>query len=101
MEKILNLGINNGAKISVITRPISDYKKMDVNDFEYLITQLINIGIKIIFKSNIYQKFAIIDSKIVWYGSINFLSYERAEESIMRLESVNIANELIVAINEF
>ncbi|MGV8137103.1 MAG: hypothetical protein AB2L20_17965 [Mangrovibacterium sp.] len=32
---------------------------------------------------------------LVWYGSVNLLSFGSAEESIMRLESSNIANELI------
>jgi hypothetical protein len=36
-----------------------------------------------------------IDQKIVWYGSINLLSYGSAQESIMRLNSSNIAQELI------
>jgi len=31
----------------------------------------------------------------VWYGSINLLSYGSAQESLMRLESPNIAQELI------
>lgn len=52
----------------------------------------------IVFKSNIHQKFAVMDVRIVWYGSINLLSFGSAEESIMRLESPNIANELIKSI---
>ena len=31
----------------------------------------------------------------LWYGSINLLSYGSAQESIMRLESPNIAQELL------
>lgn len=49
---------------------------------------------------NIHQKFVIIDQRIVWYGSINFLSFGSAEESIMRLDSINIANELIDTVEE-
>jgi len=52
-------------------------------------------GIKVVFKPNIHQKFAVMDQKIVWYGSINLFSYGTAEESIMRLVSYNIAYELI------
>ena len=52
-------------------------------------------GVRLVFKANIHQKFAVIDQKIVWYGSINLLSYGSAQESIMRLESPNIAQELI------
>jgi superfamily II DNA or RNA helicase len=46
-----------------------------------------------------HQKFSVIDQKIIWYGSINLLSFGRAEESIMRLNSSNIASELIKNIN--
>lgn len=34
------------------------------------------------------------------YGSINFLSFGSSEESIMRLDSVQIANELIGTVEE-
>jgi len=36
--------------------------------------------------------------KVVCYGSINLLSYGSAQESILRIESANIANELIKSI---
>jgi len=49
----------------------------------------------IVSKSQIHQKYAVIDQRLVWYGSINILSFGNAEESIMRLDSPNIANELI------
>jgi phosphatidylserine/phosphatidylglycerophosphate/cardiolipin synthase-like enzyme len=48
-----------------------------------------------VFKSNIHQKFEIIDQRIVWYGSINLLGYGRSEETIMRIESAGIAHELL------
>ncbi|MDR3326811.1 MAG: hypothetical protein LBT04_01535 [Prevotellaceae bacterium] len=35
-----------------------------------------------------------IDDRIVWYGSINLLSFGSSEESIMRLDSREIAVEL-------
>jgi hypothetical protein len=51
--------------------------------------------VRLAFRSNIHQKFAVIDQRIIWYGSINLLSCGDAEESIMRLESPSVANELI------
>jgi len=55
-------------------------------------------GFTILFKSNIHQKFAVMDQSIVWYGSINLLSYGSAQESLMRIESSHIANELLKSI---
>jgi phosphatidylserine/phosphatidylglycerophosphate/cardiolipin synthase-like enzyme len=59
---------------------------------------LTDSGVSVVFKSNIHQKFAVMDQKVVWYGSINLLSYGSAQESIMRIDSANIANELMKSI---
>jgi len=56
-----------------------------------------NITVKT--KSRIHQKFAVMDQHIVWYGSINLLSYGISDESIMRIDSVDIAGELLRSIN--
>lgn len=95
MLNILYSGTINGAKLTIITRPEEDYKEKDRHAVSDMVNSIRLTGANIIFKSNIHQKFAIIDQRIVWYGSINFLSFDSAEESIMRLDSINIANELI------
>ena len=79
----------------VVTRPLNTYKDKDRPALEETLTSLQDAGVRILFKANIHQKFAVIDQKIVWYGSINLLSYGSAQESIMRLESPNIAQELM------
>jgi phosphatidylserine/phosphatidylglycerophosphate/cardiolipin synthase-like enzyme len=63
--------------------------------FQGALDLLQNAGVSLICRPNIHQKFAVIDRGIVWYGSINLLSFSGAEESMMRLESPNIANELL------
>lgn len=100
MLNILSSGINSGAKLTIITRPEADYKEKDRSAFSDMLNSIRLTGAKLIFKSNIHQKFAIIDQRIVWYGSINLLSFGSSEESIMRLDSINIANELIGTIEE-
>ncbi|OGO78109.1 MAG: hypothetical protein A2Y23_07915 [Clostridiales bacterium GWB2_37_7] len=65
-----------------------------------MVDSILLTGAKLIFKSHIHQKFAIIDQRIVWYGSINLLSSGSSEESIMRMDSINIANELIGTVEE-
>ncbi len=58
---------------------------------------LFDSGIAVIQKPNIHQKFALMDQNTVWYGSINLLSYGTADESIMRFENMEIAGELLAA----
>ena len=79
----------------VVTRPVDDFNDKDIIVLQSCLELLKNAGVKLIFRPNIHQKFAVIDQRIVWYGSINLLSFGSAEESIMRLESSNVANELI------
>lgn len=43
---------------------------------------------------NVFQNFAVIDKRIVWYGNINFLSYNYSEESAMRFISESVAGKL-------
>ena len=100
MVNILTKAINNGTRVTIFTRPDTDYREKDRVPVKEMIHSLIHSGIDIVYKSNIHQKFAVIDHKIVWYGSINFLSFGNAEESIMRLESLNIANELIGIVDQ-
>jgi phosphatidylserine/phosphatidylglycerophosphate/cardiolipin synthase-like enzyme len=94
MIKELEIVTANKVNVTVITRPASDFKNRDLSSWNDSIEQLKMTNIHIIFKSNIHQKFAIFDQKIVWYGSINLLSYGSAEESMMRINSTKIAYEL-------
>ena len=83
-------------RLTIVTRPQTDYAD-DSNRRRVsgCIEILESHGINVKFKSKIHQKFAVIDEKLIWYGSINFLSFGISEESVMRLESTAIAVELL------
>jgi superfamily II DNA or RNA helicase len=92
MLELMSVALAQKVRITIMTRPATDYK--DKPAVEEILNVLKTAGVNLVSKSNIHQKFAIIDQKVVWYGSINLLSFGRAEESIMRLNSSNIASEL-------
>lgn len=85
-------------EITIVTRPACDFKEDRRTSLEQIFKTVKETGVNLIFKSNIHQKFAIVDDKITWYGSINLLSLGYSEESIMRLESSSIAYELAESI---
>jgi superfamily II DNA or RNA helicase len=91
----LEVALAKRVAVVVVTRPADAYKDKDRPALEVTLASLQDAGVRLLFKANIHQKFAVIDQKIVWYGSINLLSYGSAQESLMRLESPNIAQELI------
>jgi len=82
------------AKVTVVTKPTDNYSEKDRIKIEDCIHTLEKNGIVVKTKDRIHQKFAIMDGRIIWYGSINLLSYGISEESIMRIESLDIAAEL-------
>ena len=85
----------SNAKITVVTKPVDNYTEKDRSRINHCIELLKGRGITVKTKDRIHQKYAIIDQRIVWYGSINLLSYGSSEESIMRIESMDIAAELV------
>ncbi len=99
IHQYFNKALIKNVKIIIMTRPYETYKEESRVIIYRILDSLKKEGINLIFKSNIHQKFAIIDQRIVWYGSINLLSFGNSEESIMRLESSNVANELIKSLN--
>jgi phosphatidylserine/phosphatidylglycerophosphate/cardiolipin synthase-like enzyme len=81
--------------ISVVTRPPDNYKQNEQEIVALNIKSLQNANVNVVLKPDIHQKFTVIDQIVVWYGSINFLSFGNSKESIMRLESSDIASELL------
>lgn len=95
LAKLLPLLAPATAKITIITRPPEDNKNEIVRrSAGECIAMLQGSGVTIRTRSGIHQKFTVIDQRLIWYGSINFLSFGTSEESVMQLESVNIAAEL-------
>ncbi|ABR47957.1 type III restriction protein, res subunit [Alkaliphilus metalliredigens QYMF] len=91
--------MRKGVKLTVITRPESDYKEKDRFNITCTINDIKKIGGNIVRKSNIHQKFAVMDQRIVWYGGINLLSSNNSDGSIIRLDNLNIADELLCSID--
>lgn len=93
--KLLAVPLSKQAAVTVITRPPEDYKLSEQPTIASILDILRDAGIGVTTKNGIHQKYAIIDQHIVWYGSINFLSFGRSEESIMRFQNRDIAGELL------
>ena len=60
-----------------------------------LIQRLQISGVRVILKKHCCERYAVIDDSLVWYGSMNLLSQGKADDSLMRLVSPVIAEELL------
>jgi phosphatidylserine/phosphatidylglycerophosphate/cardiolipin synthase-like enzyme len=95
MLPFLTAAQEGNVKAVVVMRPASDFRERDRASLDGTLSLFYSTGVSVVFISRIHQKFAVSDQKIVWYGSINLLSFGRSEESIMRLDNPNIADELL------
>lgn len=84
-----------GIKVTVLTLSSEMYPESRKEITEELINHLIKNGVYIRTFEKMYLHFAIIDSEIVWYGSMNFLSREKKEDSMLRVIAKEIAEELL------
>ena len=101
MIDILAPRILSDVKIIIVTRPARDYSEKDKGRVSSIVGFIRDKGIAVVERSRIHQKFAIIDDRVVWYGSINLLSFGGAEESIMRLDSATVAVELMSVMRDW
>jgi hypothetical protein len=67
--------------VVVVTRPANADRENDRPILEKTLATFQGAGVRLLFKPNIHQKFAVIDRKIVWYGSINLLGYGNAKST--------------------
>jgi len=95
LKRALDVSLLNGAIITVVTRPPSEYKGKEQETIKCNIEDLTEYGVKVITRTDFHQKFTIVDGQIVWYGSINFLSFGITEESVMRFTNHDIAGQLM------
>jgi hypothetical protein len=95
--KLFAPSLKQGIKITIVTRPPEDHKPEQQTGIAQIIDMMQTEGITVITRSGIHQKYAVFDKTVVWYGSINFLSFGKSEESIMRFENSTIAGELLDA----
>ena len=94
LMKILDPIIESGVKVTVVTRPPEDFKERDRDTVNGCAEKLQENSVIVSYKSDFHQKFTVIDQSVVWYGSVNFLSFGTHEESIMRFENADIAGQL-------
>jgi hypothetical protein len=87
--------ILEGEKFRCVTRPPQFNGSIPVDRGREALDHLEGIGVAVDCRREIHQKIAILDSGIVWFGSLNPLSHTaRSEEVMMRAVAPRFASEL-------
>jgi len=94
VKRLLSLPPND-IKVRVITGDESCFKPETWTKVQSAMELLQNNHVQVNCVSKVYQRFAVIDKQLVWYGGINYLGFEKAAHGAMRLNSMELAKELI------
>jgi len=94
VKRVLSL-LPEKIRATVITNDETLYKSESWEKVHKVISHLEENNIQVICKPQVYQRYAVIDRQTVWYGGINFLGFERADNGVMRLCSTELAKELL------
>ncbi len=87
---------NKSVKVNILTVPPESNRNY-VTETKEALNLLALEGVKIHLSKNCHERFAIIDKQTVWYGSINLLAKEMENDNIIRIESKEIAEELLTS----
>lgn len=85
--------------VTVVTGDETSFKPEVWEKVPNAVKLLEDAGAKVILQPKVYQRYAVIDKQILWYGGINFLGFEKAAHGAMRLYSAELAKELNDKIN--
>lgn len=81
--------------LTVVTGDESSFKPEAWEKVSNAVKLLENNGVTVVLQPKVYQRYAVIDKNILWYGGINFLGFEKAAHGAMRLCSAELAKELL------
>ena len=84
-----------GIKLRIITRSVDAYTVEQQARMFTAIKLLEEADAEIITRPKLTQRYAVIDSAVVWYGDINYLASAKPEDTAIRLESPELAGELL------
>ena len=84
LRTALDRALESGANITVRTRPD-----------EGAVSLLESWGITVETREELWQRWAVIDKAVVWYGSIDYLSYSAKDANALRFESADVAGEVL------
>lgn len=84
-----------GLKVRIVTWQADAYSFGDSEIWMSLHDKMRRIGFEVNLVQDYCEHFCIIDKRIVWYGSMNFLGKEDINDNLMRIDSEKIAAELL------
>jgi hypothetical protein len=90
--------VTRGVQVTINTKHPQEQEEYMCAEAEASIALLQNIGVEILFTGGHHRKLAIFDRTILWEGSLNILSQNDSCEVMRRMESEDLAKQMIAFI---
>jgi hypothetical protein len=84
-----------GVKVDVYTKPQNEQPESLREPYWQVETGLIQSGVSVHKRPGMHEKVGIVDSHILWHGSLNILSHNNTRESMLRFESTDLVQDII------
>ena len=84
-----------GVGVTVITTDPEDITYGSVDLCYELIKEMQQVGINVVTKAEVEERFAVIDNKLVWHGGMNLLGKVDVWDNLMRIKNHQVAAELL------
>ena len=100
IKEILIEKYKMGTRIVLCIKNLDEYAQKHRLYIEEFINEIEKEGIQVIQLRKNRYKFMIVDNKTVWYGGIDILGGSYDDNSLIRIEDEDLANELVGVISE-
>lgn len=87
---LLRLVLARGVRVCIVTLPPEDQNGNGIVD------RLHELDVTVVLRENTHEKIAIVDGNILWHGSLNILSHNRAHESMLRIEDPTAVQQFLM-----
>lgn len=92
----LKKAVKRGVKVTVRTRHPRDYEPYMRAQAWQAIDDLKQLGVRVTLLRNLHhRKLAILDGRVLWEGSLNILSQNCSQEVMRRIESEELARQML------
>ena len=89
-----------GVTITIHTKEAESYEKSKQLECQEMLAKLRNIGVQVTTHQALQPRCAIIDERIVWYGSVDFLAFGRQNLEALRFVDPDTAGDFLVLYKE-
>ena len=84
-----------GVQVTVITTDPEEVVYGSADVCYGLINEMKQVGINVVTKSEVEERFAVIDDELVWHGGMNLLGKVDIWDNLMRIKNYLVAAELL------